>query len=90
MIKFVNPAIQKISVLDESKLNQRQKKFFDRVIEGEEKITTQHYIKLIGCSKRTAIRDLNQLVKLGVVVQKGSVTGRGRYYIIKVTKGDKR
>ena len=90
MIKFVNPAIQKISVLDESKLNQRQKKFFDRFIEGEEKITTQQYIELIGCSKRTVIRDLNQLVKLGVVVQKGSVTGRGRYYIIKVTKGDRK
>ncbi|MBU4284454.1 MAG: putative DNA binding domain-containing protein, partial [Nanoarchaeota archaeon] len=35
VIKFVNPAIQKIPVLDESKLNQRQKKFFDRGIEGE-------------------------------------------------------
>ena len=90
VIRFNNPTILKIPVLDESKLNQRQKKFFDRVIEGEEKITTQQYIELIGCSKRTAIRDLNQLVKLGVVVQMGSVTGRGRYYIIKVTKGDKR
>jgi len=58
VIRFNNPTILKIPVLDES--------------------------------KRTAIRDLNQLVKLGVVVQMGSVTGRGRYYIIKVTKGDRK
>ncbi len=48
------------------------------------------YIELIGCTKRTAIRDLGELVKLNLIAQKGPVTGRGRYYVLKVTKGDKR
>jgi len=88
VIRFVNPAITKIPEINDSMLNERQKKFFDDI--NKENITTKDYIELTGCTKRTAIRDLAILVKQGLIIQKGPVTGRGRYYVIKVTKGDKR
>ena len=87
-IRFVNPAMQDIPVVDETVLNERQSMFFGKI--AKEKITTQDYVELTGCNKRTAIRDLEKLVQLKLIEQRGPVTGRGRYYALKVTKGDKR
>jgi len=87
-IRFVNPAVQSIPVIGESHLNERQRLFFEKLT--GDKITTKNYIELMGCTKRTAIRDLRDLVKLNLIAQRGPVTGRGRYYVLKVTKGDKR
>ncbi|MCK4808813.1 MAG: putative DNA binding domain-containing protein [Candidatus Aenigmarchaeota archaeon] len=87
-IRFVNPMIQSIPVIGELNLNERQRMFFEKFT--GDNITTKDYIELIGCTKRTAIRDLGELVKLNLIAQKGPVTGRGRYYVLKVTKGDKR
>ena len=87
-IRFINPAMQEVPVVDETVLNDRQSLFFEKI--AKDKITTQDYIELTGCNKRTAIRDLEKLVLLNLIEQKGPVTGRGRYYAIKVTKGDKR
>ncbi len=88
LIRFINPAMQNIPILEESKLNERQNLFFEKIT--QEKITARDYIKITGCTKRTAVRDLNKLVNLNLIAQMGPVTGRGRYYLIKVTKSDKR
>ena len=87
-VRFVNPAMQNMPALEESKLNERQNMFFEKI--AKEKFTTQDYIELTGCAKRTAIRDLERLAEFNLITQRGPVTGRGRYYILKVTKGDKR
>ena len=65
------------------RLNERQTLFFEKI--KKDKITTLDYIELTGCNKRMAIRDLKKLAGFNLIEQRGSVTGRGRYYIVKVT-----
>ncbi len=54
-------------------------------------ITNTEYQKVCKTTKKTASRDLAELVKLGLLVRRG-ITGKGtRYYlaVTKETKGDK-
>lgn len=69
------------------KLNERQKKALD-LISKQEKITTSEYMLLTNAEKRTAIRDLNELIKMNLLAIKGPKTGKGRYYIFVGDKGD--
>ena len=75
-----------VPAYDGSILNERQTLFFEKI--KKDKITTQDYIELTRCNKRTAIRDLEKLARFNLIEQRDPVTGRGRYYIVKVTKGD--
>ncbi|OYT54016.1 MAG: hypothetical protein B6U72_03870 [Candidatus Altiarchaeales archaeon ex4484_2] len=51
-------------------LNKRQKKTIG-YLKIHKKITRSEYVKIIGCSERTAFRDLTGLLKKGIVKRKG-------------------
>ena len=81
IIRFRNPNVERVMDIDKFELNERQKKAVEYLqIKG--KITRKEYIKTTGTTKTTAIRDLNELVNKGILLIKGSKTGRGRYYIL--------
>ncbi len=61
-------------------LNERQKKAIEYIKERRE-ITTSEYINLTGAIKKTAIRDLNNLVEVGMLEVIGM--NRKRYYTLK-------
>jgi len=58
-------------------LNERQMKAVD-FLKIHKKITRSEYVKLIGCSERTAFRDLEELVKKKIITRKGK--GKKTYY----------
>ncbi len=66
-------------VAGQANLNERQVKALE-FVKSEGRITKQKYIKLTNSTKTTAFRDLNSLVKLHILAQKG--TGKSSYYII--------
>lgn len=70
---FIKQAMQK------SNLNDRQLKALELVRE-QGKITKQTYVKLTNSPKTTAFRDLNSLVKLHILSQKG--IGKNSYYTL--------
>ena len=59
------------------KLNERQKKAIE-YLKTHKKITRSGYVKLIICSKRTAFRDLEELLKDKIIIRKGK--GKQTYY----------
>lgn len=70
---FIKQAVQK------SDLNERQLKAID-LARDQGKLTKQSYIKLTHAPKTTAFRDLNSLVKLHILSQKG--IGKNSYYTL--------
>lgn len=64
-------------VLAHFELNDRQRRCI-RTLKAERQITKMGYQNLVGCSPRTAARDLDILLKKGIVQRKGS--GRSVYY----------
>ena len=61
-------------------LNERQVKVVGRLIEGwEGNITTNRYGRMTGCSRQTAIRDINRLMELGILARNES-SGRSTSY----------
>ena len=66
-------------VMQRSQLNERQLKAIE-LAKNEGKITKQSYIKLTNAPKTTAFRDLNNLVKLHILSQKG--LGKSSYYTL--------
>ncbi len=81
VIRFNNPAIQKIPEIDESKLNERQKKALEYIkIRG--KVTNKKYRDICAVNRIMAFRDLSELVKKKIIEKIGK-TGRGAYYILK-------
>jgi len=71
-------------------LNERQESALESFKENEF-ITNTEYQKVCKTTKKTASRDLAELVKLGLLVRKG-ITGKGTRYCLaatKETKGDK-
>jgi len=70
---FIKQAMQK------SNLNERQLKAIE-LVKDQGKITKQTYIKLTNTPKTTAFRDLNSLVKLHILVQKG--LGKNSFYTL--------
>ena len=81
VISFNNPAIEKIPKIDESKLNERQKKAVEYTY-NHKKIKREEYSKLCECSIKTAFNDLDDLIKKNIFERVGK-TGKYTYYIIK-------
>jgi len=67
-------------VLAASRLNDRQRKAVS-FLKVHRRITNADYQELTGASESTALRDLNALRKLGVIVKVGG-TGRNAHYTI--------
>ena len=63
-------------------MNERQIRVLNRVLDGfEGKLTSSKWAALAGCSADTALRDIHELVALGVLV-KMSAGGRSTAYEI--------
>lgn len=61
-------------------MNVRQRKVINRMLDGfEGKLTSAKYAKLTNCSNDTALRDVNALVKCGILI-KGMAGGRSTTY----------
>jgi Fic family protein len=61
-------------------LNERQVQVLNRLLDGfEGKLTTAKFAALAKCSTDTALRDLNALVALGVLLRSGAA-GRSTHY----------
>jgi ATP-dependent DNA helicase RecG len=62
-------------------INERQKRV--RAIEylrTHKTITRSQYVKLVGCSKQSAFRDLDSLLKKGIIKKEGK--GKRTCYIL--------
>jgi len=65
-------------------LNERQVKVLNRLLDGfDGKLTTAKWAALAKCSSDTALRDINELVELGVL-QRSAAGGRSTSYELKV------
>ncbi|MHB1377609.1 MAG: ATP-binding protein, partial [Candidatus Humimicrobiaceae bacterium] len=62
-------------------LNERQKEVLDYLKEIG-KITTMEYVKITRITRRTAIRDLNDMVDKKILRIVGGKAGRQRYYVL--------
>jgi ATP-dependent DNA helicase RecG len=69
---------ERIEVL---KLNQRQKKIMDQ-LRKMRRITTKEYVEISKPTRRTAIRDLKDMVNKKILRITGGKVGRERYYIL--------
>ncbi len=67
------------AAMDELGLNERQKKGV-AYIKTEGIITTIQYQSLLGCSRRTAARDLDDLLSRGILNREGA--GRATHYVL--------
>jgi predicted HTH transcriptional regulator len=65
------------TVIDMLKLNNRQKKAIN-VFRQERRVTNSNYQEITGASRATAKRDLEELVRKGLLILTGA--GRGAYY----------
>lgn len=66
-------------------LNERQTRAV-LYVKAHGKITNKEYQTLSGVSKPTATRDLEGLVRIGVLEKRGT-TGRGAHYLLRARKG---
>jgi ATP-dependent DNA helicase RecG len=73
------------AVMDKLGLSERQKKAV-AFLKTNERITNTDFQKAFQVAKRTAYRDLNEMVSKGALEKVGS-TGRGTFYIL--SKGAK-
>lgn len=64
-----------------SELNGRQRKAIEH-IKKTGKITTKEFVEITRTTRRTAIRDLNEMVNKKILRIKGGEIGRQRYYIL--------
>lgn len=65
------------------KLNERQMQMLNKMMSGfEGKLTSGKWAKITGCSTDTALRDIKELVELGVLVNAGD-SRRGAHYLLK-------
>ncbi|MCI1210138.1 MAG: DeoR family transcriptional regulator [Treponema sp.] len=63
-------------------LNQRQRTMLDKLLTGwQGKLTTAKWASICGCSQDTASRDINQLMKAGVL-EKEAAGGRSTAYAL--------
>ena len=68
-----------------SPLNPRQRDIVNRLLDGfEGKMTSSKYAKLGKCSQDTALRDINELIGLGIL-QKNDGGGRSTSYALETT-----
>lgn len=67
-------------------INERQKKVLNKLLDGfEGKLTSMKWAKITKCSKDTAIRDINDLIKKDIL-QKEVAGGRSTNYKLKMMK----
>ena len=78
MVRFVKPEIR-ISPPIEQKLNDRQRKGLEYASKHGQ-ITNRDYQKLCDISRRQALKDLNELVKKGLLIKDGE--GRAVRYVL--------
>jgi len=65
-------------------INERQKKLINKLLDGfDGKLTSSKWAKIAKCSKDTAIRDINDLIKKEIL-QKEEAGGRSTNYEIKM------
>ena len=66
----------------ETSLNERQRDMINRVLNGfEGKLTSSEWAKIEKCSPDTALRDINQLIEIGIL-EKSQAGGRSSNYTI--------
>jgi Fic family protein len=66
--------------LDDSSLNERQRKIINRLLDGfEGKLTSSKWAKIAKCSQDTAYRDILDLIERGILI-KNSEGGRSTSY----------
>jgi len=64
-------------------INERQKKMLNKILDGfEGKLTSSKWAKIAECSKDTAIRDINDLIRKNIL-QKEEAGGRSTNYELK-------
>jgi len=83
MARLVKPEIR-ISPPIEQKLNDRQRKALDYASKHGQ-ITNRDYQKLCDISRRQALKDLNELVKKGLLIKDGE--GRAVRYVMSPKDG---
>jgi ATP-dependent DNA helicase RecG len=83
MVRLVKPEIR-ISPPIEQKLNDRQRKALDYASKHGQ-ITNRDYQKLCDISRRQALKDLNELVKKGLLIKDGE--GRAVRYVMSSKDG---
>jgi Fic family protein len=63
-------------------VNDRQRKVLNRLLDGfEGNLTAEKWARIVGCSKPTAVRDINDLIVQGILV-KNEAGGRSTSYRI--------
>jgi len=65
-----------------AKLDKKQVKALQWMLENSEAMTTRKYCKLGGCSDETARKDFNRLLEMGLIEKIGR--GRTTGYVLKV------
>jgi len=80
VIRFNNPAIQKIPKINESRLNERQKNAIEHLKEKGE-ITNRIYREINSVSNRIAAEELKDLIKNKILIKRGK--GRSVYYVFR-------
>ena len=65
--------------MDRLELNDRQL-LGVKTLKVERQTTTMSYQNLVGCSRRTAARDLDELLNKGIIQRQGA--GRSAYYAL--------
>ena len=81
IIRFRNPHIEKIPIIDETRLNYRQKKALEFLkIKG--KVTNKEYQNICNVNRIMAFRDLSELVEKKIIERIGK-TGKWTHYILK-------
>jgi Fic family protein len=64
-------------------INKRQKKLLNKLLDGfEGKLTSSKWAKIAKCSRDSAIRDINDLIKKGIL-EKEKAGGRSTNYILR-------
>ncbi len=81
VIRFRNPSVEKFVKIDETMLNNRQKKAVE-YIKNRGRITNKEYQDICDVNRVMAFRDLSDLAEKKIIEKIGK-TGRGSYYIMK-------
>ncbi len=66
----------------EMEINERQRKVINRLWDGfEGKLTSSKWSKICSCSQDTALRDINDLIAKGMLIDSGE-GGRSTNYLL--------
>lgn len=70
-------------------INTRQKNLLNRLLEGfEGKLTSSKWGKIAKCSKDSAVRDINDLIKKEIL-EKENAGGRSTSYVLKINRASR-